>query len=43
MSNAADTHTLLWLLLAFALGTLWQPTVELMWSGFIVDNGLEEL
>ena len=38
MSNTADTHALLWLILAFALGTLWQPTVELLWHEFPIDN-----
>ena len=33
-----DTHAALWLLLAFALGTLWEPVVELGAAHFGVDN-----
>lgn len=33
-----DGHFLLWLLLAFALGTLWEPVVELGAARFGVDN-----
>ena len=33
-----ETHFYLWLLLAFALGTLWQPLVELGAAHFTVDN-----
>ena len=36
--NEPDTHTLLWLLVAFALGTLWQPTMELAAPAFNIDN-----
>ena len=33
-----DTHVCLWLLVAFALGTLWQPALELVAPAFVVDN-----
>ena len=33
-----DAHFLLWLLLAFALGTLWEPLIELGAAHFAVDN-----
>ena len=33
-----DTHAALWLLIAFALGTLWVPAVELIADQYIVDN-----
>ena len=33
-----DKHSLLWLLVAFALGTLWEPLVELGAAHFTVDN-----
>ena len=36
--NEPSTHVYLWLVLAFGLGTLWQPTVELLWHEFPIDN-----
>ena len=33
-----DAHFLLWLIVAFALGTLWQPLVELGAARWTVDN-----
>jgi len=34
----SDTHALLWLLVAFCLGTLWEPVVELVTDAVYVDN-----
>lgn len=36
--SSPSTHAYLWLLVAFALGTLWQPAVDLVWHEFEVDN-----
>jgi len=33
-----DAHFLLWVLLAFCLGTLWEPLVELGAARWTVDN-----
>lgn len=33
-----DTHALLWLLTAFALGTILEPPVDLAAARFVVDN-----
>lgn len=37
-NTRAETHFVLWLLLAFAVGTLWTPLVDLAWNKFHVDN-----
>ena len=34
----SDAHAALWLLLAFVLGTLWEPVVELGAARFTVDQ-----
>lgn len=36
-----DTHAALWLVLAFALGTLWVPAVELAAARFTVDGPMK--
>jgi len=33
-----DGHFMLWLLVAFCLGTLWEPVVELGAARFTVDQ-----
>lgn len=40
--SVIDTHALLWLLVAFCLGTLWQPAVMLVEPAFTIDNNETE-
>ena len=42
VTNNPDTHAMLWLLIAFCLGTLWEPVVDLAAPAFTVDNMVAE-
>lgn len=41
-THQVDTHVLLWVIIAFCLGTLWEPAMELVAPSFTVDNQVGE-